>query len=102
MANEWYEMSEKEMLIADSETKELKRLTYHNVFYATEEGRQVLADLRRRAYSSGGLVPEAVVAIIELLKYIRDCCGVTNEKSIIDAEAEVVAPEGEEGEEDED
>lgn len=88
--SEWYELSEAD-LAANGEALKAKQLAYYNTFYASDESRAVLADLRRRCNSSGGMEPVAILAIIEFLSYIRASCGIRSEKDVIDAEAETVS-----------
>ena len=91
--SEWHEISERE-LAADEEARLAKQLAYYNVFYRTDDGRAVQADLRRRVYSSGDLEPVALLAAIELLEYIRESCGVKDMKKIVDAEASIPIEKG--------
>jgi len=85
----WFDMTEKE-LHESEEAQQQKQLAYCNTFYATDEGRLVMADLRRRIYSSGGLEPVAVIALIEFLEHIRTNCGLVDAKAITDAEASTI------------
>lgn len=89
MEKQWFEMTESE-LVVDEEAQEAKRLAYATAFYGTEEGKQVMFDIRRCCYTARG--GESMLALIGFYENIRECCGITEEKekNVIDAEAEIV------------
>lgn len=75
----------------------LIRQAYYNTFYGSESGKIVLANLRgivARWPGEGMTVSEKCVACIaldDLLGIIRKQAGVTSERAIVDAEAQVAS-----------
>jgi hypothetical protein len=72
----WYDSEE-----LDEDDVRLMQTAHHNVFYATEEGRQVLFNLRRMCYG-GGETPAETVALIALYERIRANAGIDNMETI--------------------
>jgi hypothetical protein len=86
---EWWKLKPEEL---DEEQAEARRLAYYNIFYGTEEGRQILLDIKKICYETSGLSSDAVLARIALFVAIRANCGVNieTEKTAIDAEAKAI------------
>jgi len=59
-------------------------------FYHTAEGRQVLADLSRIIHT-GKFTAEAAVELNDLLMIIKQNAGLTDELTLIEGEAKIVA-----------
>jgi len=82
----WLQMSEQE-IEHNAGAKKARQLEYYNTFYGTPEGRNAMADLRRRVYNPGNMEPVAVLARISLFEEIRELCGIVDNLAVIEAEA---------------
>lgn len=80
-----------EQLAEDSSAQLQRQITYHNVFYGTEDGREVLVDLMQMCYAFSS-DPVAMLTRIELFNKIKLSAGCTIEtdKAAIDAEADLI------------
>lgn len=80
-----------------SNPEQVLRQAYYNTFYSSESGKIVLADLRGIVADwpgNGMTVSEKCVACIaldDLLGLIRERAGITNERALVDAEAQVAS-----------
>lgn len=84
---QWWELDKHELQL-DEEALKYKRTAYWNTFYSTEEGQQVLLDIKSMCYESADLPAVAQLALIRLYHDIRACCGadVNSAKRAIEAE----------------
>ena len=84
---EWWQLSPEE-ISQSSDALKMRKLAYYNTFYATEEGRQVLLDIKRMCYNDSRS-PDGLIAMIQLFHTIRGKAGLTveSDKAGIDAEA---------------
>ena len=80
-----------------SSPEQILRHAYYDTFYATESGKIVLANLRAIVANwpgQGMTVSEkciACVALDDLLGIIRETAGITTERAVVDAEAQVAS-----------
>ena len=80
-----------------SSDAQVLRQAYYNTFYGSESGKIVLANLRGIVAhwpGEGMTVSEkciACIALDDLLCIIREKAGVTNERAVVDAEAQVAS-----------
>lgn len=73
--------------LADDKSAQLQRqIAFYNTFYETEDGKDVLSEIRRYCYSSQD------INLIAFYLWIRDAAGRTEEteRAMIDAEAETI------------
>jgi len=84
---QWWELTDNE--IAENEEALLaKQSAYYNTFFGTEEGQQVLLDLKAHCYEAPQETAEAQLALIRLYYTIIVSCGGTihSAKAAIEAE----------------
>lgn len=84
---EWWQLSPEE-IAQNPEAVKLRKLAYYNTFYASEEGRQVLLDMKKMCYNNS-LSPDGLIATIQLFETIRGKAGLTidSDMAAISAEA---------------
>jgi hypothetical protein len=82
---QWWQMTDEE-LAADKNARRAKRIAYYNTFFGTDDGRDVLNDIRETCFNSQN------IELICLYLNIRNNAGRTREteKAMIDAEAQAI------------
>ena len=80
-----------------SSPEQVLRQAYYNTFYGSESGKIVLTNLRGVVanWPGEGMTASekcvACIALDDLLNIIRERAGVTNERAVVDAEAQVAS-----------
>lgn len=86
---QWWQMSADE-LAGDEDAQQARQVAYFNTFYGTDEGRQVLVDLKNVLYELASA--RRNVGFVEVYQMIRASAGANNdtEKAMVDAEATAI------------
>ena len=93
----WWDATEAE-IGSDPQLAEARRVAYYNVFYATEMGRQVNANLRKLAGGgcwgkacAAGLTDGEFLVLSSFIAKIKENAGACDEMAAINAECVVAA-----------
>ena len=84
---QWWQLTNTELKVSP-EARRAKQAAYKETFYGSESGKDVLFDLTWEIENAQ--VSDSVkLGLMEFLKTIKRNCGITNERALIDAEADL-------------
>lgn len=88
---DWIDMSDAEV-VQNEDAMNARQVAFAQTFYASQNGQDVM-NAMERYYADYPVTQESAIAklaIREFLDYIRNCCGLGDRASVIEAEAKLV------------